>query len=177
LEASFGRQAPESGVLCPAILGENQLASPVCPAIFAAMNPHTLRLRLGLFAVLAGLILSAAGVRADDKPAGASVFYVNVPSDKLSAKDVHDVVVAASIGRGWTVKSDDTAKVVIYLNHRKHEATVTYVISEKRVDTYSDGYVLDGNGNRKKPEQPESWLKYLKEDITRGLQNKAALAK
>ncbi len=137
------------------------------------MNPHTLRLRFGLIAVLAGLILTTVGARAD----GISVFFVDVPSDKLSVKDVHDVVVAASIGRGWTIKSDDTAKVIIYLNHRKHEATVTYLISEKQVNTFSDGYALDGKGNRKKPEQPEGWLQYLKEDITRGLQNKAALAK
>ena len=65
--------------------------------------------------------------------------------------------------------------MVIYLNNHGHEATVTYLITDKSVQAYCEGYKVDGNGNRKGTEQPSSWLKNLKNDITK-LLNQAALA-
>jgi hypothetical protein len=132
--------------------------------------------RFGLAAMLMAFALAVSSVRADETPAGVMAFTVDVPAGKLSTKDVHDVVMAASIARGWGLKEDATEKVVIYLNHRKNEATVTYLISDKQVQAYCDGYATDGKGNRTGPKQPSGWLKYLREDITKNLTTKAVLA-
>lgn len=127
-----------------------------------------LRIRgCGLLAVVA-LALAPTVARAD-KPAGALAFTVTVPAGKLSVQEVHDAVLAASINRQWEVKEDSTERIVIYLNHRKNEATVTYLVSDKSVEAYCEGYATNGKGVRKKPEQPSGWLKNLKEDIGKQL--------
>jgi hypothetical protein len=133
------------------------------------MSSCTLRTRLGLASIVAAFVLATVGLRADELPAGVLAFSIEVPEGKLSTKEVHDVVVAASTDRGWEVKVDAAEKVVIYINKRKREATVTYLISDKQVQAFCDGYVTDGNGNRKGPEQPSGWLKNLNGDITKGL--------
>jgi len=141
------------------------------------MIPRTFRSCLGLAAAVATLSLSAASLRADEPPPGVLAFTIEVPAGKLSTKEVHDIVVPASTGHGWILKVDSAEKVVIYINKRKQEATVTYLISDKQVEAYCEGYATDGNGTRKGPEQPTSWLKNLKGDITKGLGKAASSEK
>jgi hypothetical protein len=129
--------------------------------------------RRGLAAAVVGMFLLAAGLRADAPPPGVLVFTIKVPEGKLSTKEVHDVVVTASTDRGWDLKDDSSERVTIYINKRKHEATVVYLISDKEVQAFCDGYATDGNGNRKGAEQPVGWIKNLNGDITKGL-SKAA---
>ncbi len=131
------------------------------------------RFRFGFLLAALVLILAPSLVHADETPTGVLAFTVTVPEGKLSTKEVHDVVISASIAREWSVKEDGTERVVIYINHRKNEATVTYLISDKSVQAYCEGYATDGKGTRKGPEQPSGWLSNLKKDITAGL-NKAA---
>jgi len=100
---------------------------------------------------------------------GPLAFTISVPEGKLSLKQIHDAVIRAAIGREWTVKEDNETKVIVYLLHRKNEATVTFLITEKSVEAYCAGYEVDKSGNRKKPEQPTGWLNYLKKDITKAI--------
>lgn len=130
------------------------------------------------FVLAAAAFLAALGfARAADKPVGEFAYSLPVPAGNLALKDVHDVVLKASIGRSWTVKDDSEDRVVVYLNHRKNEATVTYLISPEKIDVYCEGYATNGKGVRKGPEQPTGWLKYLKQDITKGLDAAAFLEK
>jgi hypothetical protein len=129
--------------------------------------------RIGLLAA-ALFCFAAAPVRgADQQVAGQLAYTIAVPAGKLTVQQVHDIVMAAAVGRAWGVKEDAKDRIVIYLNHRKNEATVTFLITENDISAYCEGYATDGKGNRKGPEQPKGWLKYLHEDITKGL-NKAA---
>lgn len=137
----------------------------------------SLRSRLSLVLAAVTLFLTASVTRADETPAGALAFTLDVPAGKLSTKEVHDVVVSASIAREWTVKEDGTERVVIYLNHRKNEATVTYLISDKQVQAYCEGYATNGKGTRKGAEQPTGWLNNLKKDISKGLNSQAYVNK
>lgn len=43
------------------------------------------------------------------------------------------------------------------------------------MEAYCAGYAMDKSGNRKKPEQPESWLKYLRQDIAKRINAAACL--
>jgi hypothetical protein len=106
---------------------------------------------------------------------GPLAFTIPVPEGRVSLKQVHAAVLRGAIGREWGVKEDTETKVIIYLLHRRNEATVTFLISDKSVEAYCVGYAVDKSGNRKKPEQPEGWLKYLREDITKGINEAAYL--
>jgi len=135
------------------------------------------RIRLGFLLAAVTLFLAPGLSRADETPAGALAFSLDVPAGKLSTKEVHDVVVAASVARQWSVKEDGAERIVIYLNHRKNEATVTYLISDKLIQAYCEGYATDGKGTRKGPEQPTGWLNNLKKDISKGLNTAAYVNK
>lgn len=137
------------------------------------MSFTSLLSRLGLVVTAAFCFVAGSVRAADQQPVGQLAYTIPVPAGKLSLQQVHDIVMAAAVGRAWGVKEDAKDRIVIYLNHRKNEATVTFLISEKDVTAYCEGYATDGKGTRKGPEQPKGWLKYLNEDITKGL-NKAA---
>ena len=138
------------------------------------MSSCFLRGRFAFAAVTVAFFVAAAGLRADEPPPGVLAFTIEVPAGKLSTKEVHDVVVTVSTDRGWDLKQDTSEKVLVYINKRKHEATVTYLISDKQVQAFCEGYATDGNGTRKGPEQPTGWLKNLNGDITKGLGKAAA---
>lgn len=106
---------------------------------------------------------------------GPLAFTIPVPEGRVSLKQVHAAVLQGAIGREWSVKQDTETKVIIYLLHRKSEATVTFLISEKSVEAYCVGYAVDRSGNRVKPEQPEGWLENLRQDITKGINEAANL--
>jgi hypothetical protein len=131
---------------------------------------------LTLFALVSTVLLPVTAVAEEaTSEMGPLAFTVNVPEGKVSLKEVHTAVVTAAMGRKWTIKEDNDTKVVIYLLHRGRDATVTFLISEKSIEAYCVGYVVDKTGNRKKPDKPDGWLNNLKQDITK-LINAAALA-
>ncbi len=126
-----------------------------------------LRLRVGFLTAILAFLFSASATQADDAPSmGAHAFDIDVPADKVTVAQLHDIVMTASIKRQWIVKVDTAEKVSVYLNHRKIEATVTYVISENQIKAYCDGYALNSQGTRLKPTQPTKWLNNLKKDIS-----------
>ena len=106
---------------------------------------------------------------------GPLAFTIPVPEGRVSLKQVHAAVLQGAIGREWNVKQDTETKVIIYLLHRRNEATVTFLISATSVEAYCVGYAVDKAGNRKKPEQPEGWLNNLRQDITKGINEAAYL--
>ncbi len=133
--------------------------------------PRILRTLLPVLAIFAAVAVAPILRAADDASSemGPLAFTISVPEGKLSLKQIHDAVVRASIAREWSVKEDNETKVIVYLLHRKNEATVTFQITEKSVEAYCVGYEVDKSGNRKKPEQPTGWLNYLKKDITKAI--------
>lgn len=125
---------------------------------------------LGLAAVpsfAAGQGSSMAAPAAQPAPAGQRAFTIDAPNH--GADRIHDVVVGAAMGRGWTVRTNEPDRVEIYLNHRKVEATVTFQIAKDSVTAYCEAYAVDRKGVREHPEQPTRWLNNLHLDIARSL--------
>lgn len=134
-------------------------------------------LRTGLLQVGWVLCLAFGPLQAVAEGPGVLAFKVDVPAGRLSAAEVREVVLRASIGRAWEVKVDADRRIVIYLNQRKNEATVTYEYDESVVTAYCEGYATNGKGVRKGPEQPTGWLSFLRKDITKGLNETAFLGR
>lgn len=112
---------------------------------------------------------AALVARAADDNLGASAGNVSVPSG-LSKADVKQAIILTLAGRSWSLKDKTDDKVVGYLKHRANEATVTFVYSESSVELYCIGYEVDKKtGERKRPEQPVGWLKFLRGDLTKQL--------
>lgn len=99
------------------------------------------------------------------------VATVDVP-EGLSLEDISEVIVKKAIARQWLIKdkSDDT--VIINLVHRGWDSTLTLVYDQKQVKIYSDSWVLDKKGNKKKRKEPAGWIKNIKNDVAVGLSEK-----
>jgi hypothetical protein len=133
---------------------------------------------LSLFVVLATVVSADLLPTApEEKPEnlGPLAFTVAVPENRLSLKQIHAAVVNSAMRREWLVKDNSETRPVIYLLHRGNEATVTFLITEKSVEAYCVGFAVDKAGNRKKPEQPTGWLKYLNRDITKAIETAVRL--
>jgi hypothetical protein len=141
------------------------------------LSLNSLSIRFGLALAALVTILAVNPARAESSPSGVLAFSIAVPAGKLTAKEVHDIVLKVAIGRGWGVKEDAETKTITYLNHRKYEATVTYLVSDTKIDAFCEGYATDGKGMRKGPKQPEAWLKNLQLDINKGLNAAVFLGK
>lgn len=98
-------------------------------------------------------------LRADDKADYGTVAGSVIVPEKLSAKDIERAVIEAGAGRGWTVKSHDEEKVVLFLDKSDWVSTITVVYNTKEVDLYSK------STRKGVPKVPTSWIKYLKQDI------------
>lgn len=108
-----------------------------------------------------------------DESVGLPAFNLAITPGSLSLAQIHDVVVRASTGRGWTVQSDAPDRVVVSLDHHRHQATVTYMLSESAVNAYCAGVATNAKGTRQIPDEPRSWLNFLQGDITKGLEASA----
>jgi hypothetical protein len=129
---------------------------------------------LACFALLAAV---AAPVRAgglapsapmDESSLGLAVGSIPIPSG-ISAVAARDVIAYSLVARGWTVKEKDLAHVVGHLNHRGTDATITFRIEGEMINVFCDGWRVDKQGQRVKPDQPDSWIKNIKNDVTRRL--------
>lgn len=116
--------------------------------------------RLGLIAAALFCALPATFGAGDDKPAAATnpagslAFTVAAPAGKYSAQQLSDIVKSAATHRGWTVKESSADRVVIYLNHRHNEATVTFEITDGTINAYTVPN-----------KQTDRWLRYLHKDV------------
>lgn len=143
-----------------------------------------MRQRFGavLVAIFVGLLLPLASAHATETPEGELAFSIDIPS-QLTVQEAQKTVILASLGRNWIVKEDSDGRVVIYLDHRGSEATVTYLISDKVIQAYCVGYrtysTLAGGVQTvsKVSSQPKGWLGNLNRDITKGLQQAVYLKK
>jgi hypothetical protein len=133
--------------------------------------------RPALLAAVFSLFLSlipSVGVAADGE-LGLSAGTVSVPSG-LTLSDVKDVIVGTLIGREWGVQSKTDDRVVGYLKHRSNEATITLIYDTNAINLYCVGWAINKkSGERRKPEQPEGWLKNLRTDLAKNLSKAASL--
>lgn len=92
----------------------------------------------------------------------------------VSKSEVRDAIVAALTARGWELVSKTDDRVVGHLTHRSNEATLTMIYDESKVDFFCVGWQINKKtGAHEKPEQPKSWIKYIKEDIPKFLKRAA----
>jgi hypothetical protein len=106
------------------------------------------------------LIAGGVSVRAADTVLGTPAGSISVPVN-LTAEEVHQALLKAADGRGWTLVASDEKQVVVRLEKSDWSARITLLYNTREVQYFS-------NSVRKgKPKLPEGWIKYLKEDATR----------
>ena len=128
-----------------------------------------------LLAVISALVFATAsrGAAGDNDQRGVLFGTVSIPAG-LSKSEVQNDIVKVLSGREWDIKAKDDASVVGYLKHRSNEATVTLVYDSASVEIYCVGWSIDKHtGERKEPQLPKGWLKYIRADLIR-IFNKAA---
>jgi hypothetical protein len=125
----------------------------------------------GFFATFAfaASLFASLPVFAENAPAPDGEYAAAIqPPAEVSADALHQAIVTAAKGRGWTIKSDDTGRMVLFLEQNGWRSTLTLVYSAKEISIYSNSDKLDKMGKPKKHAIP-SWVKYLKQDIRRNL--------
>lgn len=134
-----------------------------------------LRGTLVVSALALGMLTVATARAADAEERGVHFADVAVP-EGLAAGEVKDAIVGVLIGRQWRVKSKSDSEVVGYLKHRSNEATVTMTYDTTKVSIYCVGYEINKKtGERKKPEQPAGWLKFLHQDLLKTMNTAISL--
>lgn len=134
------------------------------------MKIITRLLQRSLFAVVLGLAFCAASqASAAAEGPGTPAGSVAVPNG-LSKSEVKETIIMTLAGRGWAIQEKTDEKVVGYLKHRANEATVTLVYDDKTVELFCVGYEINKKtGERKKPELPNGWLNFIRNDLTKKL--------
>jgi hypothetical protein len=133
---------------------------------------HLVARVLGVSILFLGLA-SAPCLLADDDNPGTQYGVVPVPSG-LTKDDLREVIVQVFTGRGWTVKEKSDRRVTGYLNHRGVESTTWMTFDAEQVEITYEGWRVNGKGDHLKPEEPKSWLNFLKKDLTKQLGLRAA---
>ena len=109
---------------------------------------------------------------ADTPTAGMSGGTVVVP-DGLKTADVQQAILLAGSGRGWAVKEKADGKVVLFLEQSGWRSTLTLTFDTKEIQIASDSGKIDKKTNAIKKQELPSWLRFLKQDITRNMGQKA----
>ncbi|BET69410.1 hypothetical protein ASA1KI_43280 [Opitutales bacterium ASA1] len=96
--------------------------------------------------------------------------------DALDPKQVRDIVALSFAQRGWTVKAKQDTRVVGYLAHRGREATMTAVLDfeSNEIHYFIDGWAVSKSGERKKRDDCEGWVTFIKRDVNKRLNVAAA---
>jgi len=94
--------------------------------------------------------------------AGHSVGKVTLPSG-YSLEQVRKAAIQAALAREWELIKDSPDQLIIHLEHRGYDSTITILMEATSIELYSDSYKVK-KGNRT-PEDPEKWIKNLKKDI------------
>lgn len=127
-------------------------------------------LRSGFLALVLAFFSGRLGAATPNDSAayGQHAATVQVP-DSLGLPDIQQAIFIAATGRGWTVKERTEGRIVLFLEQRGWRSTLTLLYSATEVNVYSDSGKTDSNGRIKKQEIPASWVKFLKQDITKQL--------
>ena len=123
---------------------------------------------LVLFAVLFCFVRAADTATELSMPAGNIV----VP-DGVKLADVQQAILLAGSGRGWAVKEKADNKVVLFLEQSGWRSTLTLNYDTKEIQIASNSGKVDKKTGAIKKQELPSWLRYLKQDITRNLGQKA----
>lgn len=126
------------------------------------MIPKSWSLALVFLLALFGAAYAAEDGTAVALPAGTVV----VP-DGLKAADVQKAIILAGTGRGWTVKEKGDDKVVLFLEQGGWRSTLTLAYSTKEIALTSNSGKVNKQGVVQKPAIPESWVKYIKQDLNK----------
>ncbi len=121
------------------------------------------RLLILFLALLAGV--QAASEKTDP---GALAGTIVVPSG-LKVADVQKAIISGTSARGWALKAKENGRVVLFLEQGGWRSTMTLTYDNKEIKIFSNSGKPDKNGDIKKPAIPESWVKYMKQDITKQL--------
>ena len=122
------------------------------------------------FCLMTGsLVAAGSGATLLGEPVGS----VAVPAG-FELREIKEVIAVCLTAREWTIKDKSKDRLVGYLNHRGNEATLTLVIDANQIFMYCEGWKVDKLGKRLKPEQPKSWIEYMKNDLVKRLGVKSA---
>ena len=118
------------------------------------------------------LVALISTVRAADD-FGLLAGTVTVP-DGLKISDVQQAIITGVSARGWALKDKASGRLVLFLEQGGWRSTMTLIYDTKEVKIYStNSGKPDKSGVIKKQAIPESWVKYMKQDITKNLGLKA----
>lgn len=123
---------------------------PVCASVAIAEEP----------AVMDQAAVPAAVESA--KIAGHSVGKVTLPSG-YTLEQVRKAAIQAALAREWELVKDSPDQLIIHLEHRGYDSTITIVMEATNIELFSDSYKV--KKNNRIPEDPEKWIKNLKKDI------------
>lgn len=115
-----------------------------------------------LSAFFHGGILAADN--SEDNPKGNFHSQVVVPGE-LDKETVQRVILKAAIARRWNIVRKSDEIVAINLVNRGYDANLYFVYDEKKIDIYSDSFVVNKRGERKKRKEPKGWIANIKKDI------------
>lgn len=126
-----------------------------------------------LMIVLSCVLATSAATlpaRAIDKSeiAGQFMNTVSVP-DGLTIDEVRNTVALALAGRTWQIKAKEEDHVIGYLNHRGRAVTLTLVFDTNEISIYSDGWTVNKEGERKKPDPAAGWVANITKDLNKML--------
>lgn len=134
-------------------------------------NPTTTDMTKYITFFLAFFAASVVTVCADTNRSKEEAYgnlVITAPIAKpLALEEAKRVVIATAVGREWRIVSAEGNKVVANLTHRRHDATLTFVISDSQIRVFSESYRLDRNQNRVKREDPPNWIRNIDRDLNR----------
>lgn len=135
------------------------------------MNSTTSLFRSLFCAMVVALSLTfSAQLRAESPGSPGEVTDTFTLPAQISAARTQEVIVRALTHRQWTVKSKAEGQVVGYLRNGSKEATATFTYTPEKIDLVCTGWKISkSTGEHLKPNKPERWVKYLREDITKYL--------
>ncbi|MDP3070601.1 MAG: hypothetical protein Q8N18_09945 [Opitutaceae bacterium] len=122
-------------------------------------------LRPARLLILLVALFSAAHAATDP---GTLAGTINVP-DGLKTADFQKAIITGTSARGWALKAKENGRIVLFLEQGGWRSTMTLTYDAKEVKIFSNSGKPDKKGEIKKPAIPESWVKYMKQDITKQL--------
>jgi len=110
------------------------------------------------------LFLAVVPASAEEKEPAGHLYSTIQVNEKATDEIVNQAIVKAAIGRRWNIVSDEEW-VIITLKHRGYDSTLTFVYDDETIKIYSDSYVVNKRGERKKQKDPAGWIGNLEKDI------------
>ena len=89
----------------------------------------------------------------------------------MSGEAANDAIIRAARGRKWACKELENGDIEAKLVHRSFDSTLTFKLREGTIEVWSVSYKTSYRKSnkkyieRKKREEPESWIRNLHKDI------------